>query len=611
MAESTEVFPPEQGRIGSRPSTSTAPAGHKDPSPAPADGMRSDTPVPASAWARRRDRATRLCQGVVTNGATILHVLSLVAAFAVLLDIDDRMWFRVDDFEFLAKRGLHGATLSIWYPHAEHWSTIPILVYRALFTMFGVRSAKPYLVLLFVAHLTLAHLLWRAMRAWGAKPAIATALAAIFALLGAGGTDFLWSFQIGFVGSVLLGWAFILLVNHDGGLGRRDVIGSLVAIAALMTSGVAVTMVIVGGLVAWARRGWKAGLVAAVPPGLVYLIWYALIGHDGFLLAGSLHKTVLAAPAFVYDGLVAASSDGIGARFLGPVLLLGLAAFALRRRQLLRTAACPALMGLVGTVVFLAITSFGRDGSNDVGATSNRYVYVAVALLLPATGLAVSSLVARRRARLLAVLGLLVLVGIANIGQLLTLRNKYTTQSLATEQQIVAAAQIAAVGPVIPGSQPAANLDAPDLYLGVLRAWASDGDLPTGVHPGPISVVDAATQIQLGPTAEPLFAAGGTSIVLPSPGLLVHDMTDGCWSATSYAGGARLTLAVSSPTAVLIDARLGGAMVVTLTLGGYKGGGRRFLFGRQQTRWFDLAASPAIVSLAPAAGFIFESCWQR
>lgn len=460
-------------------------------------------------------------------------------------------------------------------------------------------------MVLFLAHLVLAHLLWRAIRAWGTQPPVATALAAIFALLGAGGTNILWEFQIGYVASLLLGWSFILLVNHDGGLSRHDVFGAVAATAALMTSGVAVSMVVVGGLVAMGRRGWRAGVVAVVPPGIVYLVWFVLIGHAGFRLAGPWQRTVRAVPAFVVTGLISAFSDAVGSRLFGPVVLIGLALWALRRWNLIRTAACPALMGLVGTVVFLVITSFGRDFDS---AALNRYVYVVVALLLPAAGLALSYVIARRKGRLIAVLGLLVLVGIANLGQLVTLRNRYTSQSLTTERQIIAAARIAAVEPVIADSRPAANVDAPDLYISVLKVFTRNGDLPTGVHPGPLSVVNAATEIQLGLTTKPLFGAGGASILLPSPGFVVHVETDRCWSATSVSGRALLDLNVHSPTALWVDARLGGTMYATLTLGGQQGDSRSFGFGRQEQRWFDLAASPTRVSLATPAGLTFASC---
>jgi hypothetical protein len=266
-------------------------------------------------------------------------------------------------------------------------------------------------------------------------------------------------------------------------------------------------------------------------------------------------------------------------------------------------------MGLAGIVVFLVITSFGRDGGAGLSAGNNRYVYVSIALLLPAAGLALSWLVQRRRGRLIAVIGLLVLVGIANFGQLLRLRDNFTGESLATEQQIMAAARIAAVEPVIPDSQPVANLEAPDLYLRVLEAWTRDGDLPTGVRPAPISVVDAATQIQLGLTTEPLFVAGGAVIVLRSSGLLVHNMADGCWSATSNSTRARFSLAVSSATAIWVDAHLGGSMFATLAVAGTEGAERRFLFARHERRWFDLAASPAMVSIAPPDGLTVASCW--
>ncbi len=116
-----------------------------------------------------------------------LHLASLVVAFIVLVYVDRQMWFRADDFDFLTERGLHGATLSIWFPHDVHWTTLPLLLWRAIFVFAKMRTARPYLIALYATHLALAHVLWRVMRSTGTGPYIASALAALFALLGSGG----------------------------------------------------------------------------------------------------------------------------------------------------------------------------------------------------------------------------------------------------------------------------------------------------------------------------------------------------------------------------------------------------------------------------------------
>ena len=137
MAAPAEVSPPEERRRWWRRASPVERPIEATEIPAPvADAGRSDAAaedvaVPPTPI-HEPGRPARLVKAVVRHGATILHVASLIGAFVVLLVVDRQMWFRVDDFEFLAKRGLHGATYSIWFPHNEHWSTLPVLAYRAL-----------------------------------------------------------------------------------------------------------------------------------------------------------------------------------------------------------------------------------------------------------------------------------------------------------------------------------------------------------------------------------------------------------------------------------------------------------------------------------------------
>jgi hypothetical protein len=70
-------------------------------------------------------------------------------------------------------------------PHNEHWSTLPILVYRMLWRFFGLRTYVPYKLITILLHLTTAVLLRVVMRRAGVNPWIATAAASLFALFGA------------------------------------------------------------------------------------------------------------------------------------------------------------------------------------------------------------------------------------------------------------------------------------------------------------------------------------------------------------------------------------------------------------------------------------------
>ena len=118
----------------------------------------------------------------------------------MLLWIDRHQWFSGDEWDFLVRRGVLGhSELGLLEPHNEHWSTFPVLIYRALFSVFGVRTYTPYLVMLIVAHLLAAHLLWRLMMRYGVDWLLATGAAAVFMVLGAGWEDLINAFQVTFV----------------------------------------------------------------------------------------------------------------------------------------------------------------------------------------------------------------------------------------------------------------------------------------------------------------------------------------------------------------------------------------------------------------------------
>ncbi len=59
-------------------------------------------------------------------------------------------------------------------PHNEHISVLPILVYRALWHLFGLHSYDPYQLCVIALHLTAAVLLRAVMRRSGVNPWIAT-----------------------------------------------------------------------------------------------------------------------------------------------------------------------------------------------------------------------------------------------------------------------------------------------------------------------------------------------------------------------------------------------------------------------------------------------------
>src|SRR6187200_2055234 len=167
-----------------------------------------------------------------------------IAAFPLLLVFGRHAWFTQDDWDFLSART--AGDPGDWFRgHFNHMTTLPILVYRLFWVLFGVHTYVPYLALVILLHLVAAALLWALIRRTGARPWLATLLAGGFVFFGAGGENILVAFQITFVGSLVFGFTHLLLADHDGPIDRRDWLGLLAGFAGLLCSGVSIALTIV------------------------------------------------------------------------------------------------------------------------------------------------------------------------------------------------------------------------------------------------------------------------------------------------------------------------------------------------------------------------------
>ena len=347
----------------------------------------------------------------------------------------------------------------------------------------------PYIVVLLLLHIAAAHLLWRLLLHIGVRPAIATALATVFVLLGAGYENLMWAFQIGFVGSVALGLGGLLLVNHDGPWGRRDVAGWLVSVIGLMFSGISVTMVVVAGLAVFFRRGWRQALLTVSVPGAVYLVWLVLIGHHDVAGGERSLDDVVKYPQFIWSGLRSAVDQTVGLPGAGLVVVTGLTLLLLHRRRQSAGPAAPAFACALGTLVLFAIIAIGRTGLGAEQAEVSRYVYLVMALALPAVGLALSELAGRSVARGGAVALALLLVAGHNVGTLLERSRIERQREQRFRARVVAATQLVSSPAVILGTQPEPAI-APDLRVGDLRRMRRERKLP---EPEAITTADRMT----------------------------------------------------------------------------------------------------------------------
>jgi hypothetical protein len=321
-----------------------------------------------------------------------------VVALVMWLIIGRSDWFYIDEWDFLAARKA-GDLGDLFRSHNGHWTTLPILAFRLLYALFGLRTYAPYRIVVIVLYLTAAALLLVVMRRTGVHPWIATSAATFFALFGAGWENIVLPFQITFTGSLVFGLAYLLLADRDGRFDHRDFLALLAGLFAMMCSAVGLVMVAVAVIVVFVRRGRQLALVHALALSVCYAIWLVAIGHRGSSIG---RFTASGVARFVATGLRATyGAIGPVAVFgvaVAIVLVAGLAAATSQRRRSDRlTELTPPIALLVGSIALLAITAVNRADFGADWARQSRYVSLVGAMTLPALAVAVDALATRWR----------------------------------------------------------------------------------------------------------------------------------------------------------------------------------------------------------------------
>jgi hypothetical protein len=526
--------------------------------------------------------------------ATRAHWLSLALAFVFIVWVDRHKWFDVDEWNFLVDRGFspRGDDVGIFAPHNEHWSTIPVLGYRFLFSIFGVRTYFPYLVVVIVFHLLVAHLLWRLLRRIGVDLWLATVAIGLFAVLGIGWENLEFAFQWSLIGPLATGLAALLVMPTEGPLGRRDVLVVALLTAGLMFSGLGLTMVVIAALVVLLRRGLVTAIATAALPVVVYLVWFAAYGRDA--AKGPLQKPFTTAlqdvPAFVWRGLTGAVDGATGLEGLGAVVIALLVLWLLMRRASPVDEPWPlVLASAAGAVVFLALTTIRRSGLGIDYSASPRYAYVVVALLLPAVVLALDAPLRRSGLRWVALVvggGALLLV---QLSVLTSHANKWGPIEQEQKQRIVASAQLAREGAHIIFGAPVPTF-IPNLTIDEIENLDRDGQLPGNVRVAPRVRLTARVFLQ--------SSLGTTAVVTPSDQPPVTDTTGTVQSplddptCAEFTGGGRGTVVVqlSGDAALPIRSSRGGPFEVAFRSGGVTGKPREYDLPTSKRQVLSLSA---------------------
>jgi hypothetical protein len=432
----------------------------------------------------------------------LVLALGLGASAVFLLVLGRHLYFFGDEWDPLLHRGLHlGGRDGILYPHNEHWTTIPIVLYRLLWNLVGLDHYAAYLLMPVGALMALCVALYVLLRRTGVAPWPAV-VASLILGWGGFGEDTLWAFQVGFLGAVAFGVLAVLAVHSVDQPVPRAVIGGALTVAALMCSGLGLPMVAWVGCFALLRRGWLSALATAGPPAAVYVVWYAAYGGEGNP-QGLPDASSGAILAYTWAGLANIWNATTGVPGVGGVIflvLLGVALFV-RVQPALHALA---VSGFVAAFGGYGVIAFSRAVQGPEQALSSRYVPMGLALTLPAfaiaLGLLAERLPARRAERVAIPVVLTVLLAATGVtGTLSYYRMRENPPDL--DEQVLAAVALTRSGePLLSPSLPAPNQ--PNIDVPLLASPEIRDHLPDGT-PDDQTMLDVRAQMQADVALEP------------------------------------------------------------------------------------------------------------
>jgi hypothetical protein len=372
---------------------------------------------------RRPSRLTsRVTEARVLTG---LLVVGAAVQAVIVLRLVRTSWFGVDAVYYLTTRGpVPSADEGLFRPYGGHWQTIPLLAYRGLFAVFGMRSYLPYVAVALALHLAIVFVLFALLRSVGAHVRTAAFVAAIVLFYGGGAEAFMWDAPMVLTSGLLLGLvAALVLVRSEASL-PGQIIAAVLLLAAVMCSGTGLVAAVTVGCLAFFRAGVRAALVVAAPAVATFSVWFFTIGQDGRVsLEG---RRIPEIPGFVWSGLTGAVGSVLGVPVAGLLLLLALVAtvaLAGVRSPALRQLA---VAGIVGAVTQLALSSFASLVVSNQAALVGRYQYLVLVLLAAAVALALEAAtraVAGTRGRRLVPVAAVVVLAVA-IGHGITLERR-------------------------------------------------------------------------------------------------------------------------------------------------------------------------------------------
>jgi hypothetical protein len=337
---------------------------------------------------------------VVEHLPLVLLVLGVLGQGIWLIHLVRTSWFGTDDFNFLTTRGpVPGHDLGLWRPYAGHWSTVPVLLYRALFAVFGMHSYLPYVAVVVAVHLAEVLVMYALLRSVGARPWLAAGTGWLLLWYGAGAEAFMVAAAMNHTVPMLLALIACLVVVRTDGSERGLRIAMVLGVVTVMCSATGLTMLgLLGGLVAL-RHGVRSAARVVAPSLVALTVWLLLYGRHGGRGSIGLDDLRLV-PSFLWEGLTSAGGVGLGVGRTGGLVLC--VALVLVVVQHLGPSALRelAVVGAAVAAMQLVLVTLGDAPLGSGIASSGRYLYVVLFLLAPGIALVAQVCVDHARDRI-------------------------------------------------------------------------------------------------------------------------------------------------------------------------------------------------------------------
>jgi len=321
-------------------------------------------------------------RSVLDRYAGRIFALVAIGAWGFLIWMGRGLTFFSDEWAFIEGRSLFDPPT--WFaPHNEHWSTVPIVVYRLLMEVFGLRTYVPYLAVLIGLHVLAAAAVFLLLRRWTGSPA-ALAGGILVLFFGSGFENLFWAFQIASVAAVAAGLWTVWLLQEPPTAARAGAV-VLLLVLSLATSGLALIFLVIVTLTMLQRPAWRPYAPGLVVPVLVYLVWYLWIGGTGISVVRNPFSLdqLLQAPWFVAEGVENSIGALTGLRpvFSGIVfvgLVLGLLEAVVRGHRV----PVPTIALTFGLILQYALIAVVRAGVTVGQSGYTRYTYLGGILAL-------------------------------------------------------------------------------------------------------------------------------------------------------------------------------------------------------------------------------------